>query len=775
LTSSDKKITLEKIMSNPDWIGQLPQGGYWAADSSNVYYQLKRQGSEVKDWYNHQLDSTKGAVVEMKDHHAMGSARAVYSADGKYGAYTFSGDVYLFNTKNGKVTQVTHTAARESSPQFMNDNSLAYGLGDNWFSWDISTKQSRQLVEIKLADEPKGVEAPKSYIAKEQHKLIDFVALEHKNSKDRESYKNKLEQANNHIYDQTFYVGKGNNVVHSNLSPNGRYLLLGLQKDRSWREKGDIMPNYITQDGTIDAQNARRRVADAKEQKQTLMMLDLQLHEQYELSYESLPGWDEDVLAAVKAQNHQREGKTYESKPAARDIGLYGYPSTHWNSDGDQLAVMLGASDNKDRWIAKVDFKAKALKSVNRYHDEAWVNYSYNDFGWFNQSNTLYFLSEQSGFSHLYLLDENNKVSQLTDGKWEVSATTMAADDKHIYFTGNNKHPGIYEAYRVATDSGKIEQLTDLNGRNSYTLSPDGTKLLIEHSEVAMPQQLYVKTIGSSKKAQRLTHTVSDEFLSYNWNTPAIVPVPSTQSDDPIFTKVYYPQNTMQGEKRKAVMFVHGAGYTQNSHMGWAYYFREFMFNSMLTQQGYVVFDMDYRASKGYGRDWRTWIYRNMGTPELHDFKDGVKWMADNANVDPKRVGLYGGSYGGFMTLMSLFNAPDLFQAGAAIRLVSDWAYYNTGYTSNILNTPQVDSIAYERSSPIYFAEGLKNKLLINAPMVDDNVFFQDTVRLVQRLIELEKQDFETAIYPVEPHGFRQASSWLDEYRRIYKLFETSL
>ena len=231
----------------------------------------------------------------------------------------------------------------------------------------------------------------------------------------------------------------------------------------------------------------------------------------------------------------------------------------------------------------------------------------------------------------------------------------------------------------------------------------------------------------------------------------------------------------MQGEKRKAVMFVHGAGYTQNSHTGWAYYFREFMFNSMLAQQGYVVFDMDYRASKGYGRDWRTWIYRNMGTPELVDFKDGVKWVVDNANVDPKRIGLYGGSYGGFMTLMSLFNAPDLFQSGAAIRLVSDWAHYNEGYTSNILNTPQDDSIAYERSSPIYFAQGLKNQLLINAPMVDDNVFFEDTVRLVQRMIELKKPTFETAIYPVEPHGFRQPSSWLDEYRRIYKLFEDNL
>ena len=223
------------------------------------------------------------------------------------------------------------------------------------------------------------------------------------------------------------------------------------------------------------------------------------------------------------------------------------------------------------------------------------------------------------------------------------------------------------------------------------------------------------------------------------------------------------------------MIFNHGAGYLQNSDLGWSGYFREFFFHNLLVQQGYVVMDMDFRASKGYGRDWRTAIYRQMGTPEIQDLVDGVEWLVKNANVDRKRIGTYGGSYGGFMTFMALFKEPELFQAGAALRPVSDWAYYNHPYTSNILNTPDIDPIAYERSSPIYFTQGLKKPLLINAPMVDDNVFFQDVVRLVQRLIEQEIIHFETAIYPVEPHGFRQPSSWLDEYRRIHKLFEQNL
>jgi dipeptidyl aminopeptidase/acylaminoacyl peptidase len=184
---------------------------------------------------------------------------------------------------------------------------------------------------------------------------------------------------------------------------------------------------------------------------------------------------------------------------------------------------------------------------------------------------------------------------------------------------------------------------------------------------------------------------------------------------------------------------------------------------------------MDYRASSGYGRDWRTAIYQQMGTPEVQDLADGIDWLVANKNVNRDRICTYGGSYGGFLTLMALFTEPDLFACGAALRPVTDWAAYNHGYTSNILNIPEIDPEAYQRSSPIEFAAGLSKPLLIAHGMQDNNVFFQDSVRLVQRLIELEKENWEIAMYPIEAHGFREPSSWLDEYRRIYSLFEEHL
>jgi dipeptidyl aminopeptidase/acylaminoacyl peptidase len=195
----------------------------------------------------------------------------------------------------------------------------------------------------------------------------------------------------------------------------------------------------------------------------------------------------------------------------------------------------------------------------------------------------------------------------------------------------------------------------------------------------------------------------------------------------------------------------------------------------VLANEGIIVIDMDYRASQGYGRDWRTAIYRHMGGNDLSDQVDAAAWLVANMGVDSTKIGIYGGSYGGFITLMAMFTTPGVFRSGAALRPVTDWAHYNHPYTSAILNEPQNDTLAYRRSSPIYHAAGLQGDLLICHGMVDENVLFYDTVRLTQRLIELGKENFETAIYPAERHGFQEITSWRDEYRRILKLFERTL
>ena len=779
ITNGDVKITLEQIMADPDWMGRSPQRWYWGDDSNSVFYQQKRAGSPIRDLYRQTLSENSAVQVNLAELHTVSDNGAQLNKAASHEVYSFKGNVFVKEIKTGQVQQLTYTSADENSVMFLNNGNVAYRVANKFFEHDLSNNQIKELANLKLEDAAK--ESEKSYIATEQAQLINYVALQARNKELREDQKEKLKAQNSTITKSEFILGAGKRIVHASLSPNGDKLIVSLTDSKSSRQDSDIMPNYIAADGHVKSQEARPRVANNRQYSEELILLDLKSGQQFPLSYENLPGFDEDVLASVKKENFARKGKTYESKKSARNIHvMQANDPIQWHENGKQVAVLLEAWDNKDRWLTTVNLLENKLQTQHRLHDDAWINWSFNEFGWLNGANSstdaLYYLSEETGYSHLYVKSLKGKPKQLTHGQFEISDVTLTKDKSRFVFKANKKHPGIYEIYQANVKSGEITALTNLGGMNDYSLSPDESKLLIEHSTVTMPPELYVKNLASDATALRLTHTVSEKFLSMPWIAPSVVAVPSSHQDDPVYSRVYLPTNfDKTAEKNRAVMFTHGAGYLQNSHLGWSGYYRETMFHSMLVQQGYVVIDMDYRASAGYGRDWRTAIYRHMGKPEVEDMSDGVNWLVENANVDRKRVGTYGGSYGGFLTLMSMFTQPDLFQSGSAIRLVSDWAYYNHGYTSNILNTPGDDPIAFERSSPIYFAEGLAKPLLINAPMVDDNVFFQDTVRLVQRLIELEKEDFETAIYPVEPHGFVQPSSWLNEYRRIYKLFEETL
>jgi dipeptidyl aminopeptidase/acylaminoacyl peptidase len=321
---------------------------------------------------------------------------------------------------------------------------------------------------------------------------------------------------------------------------------------------------------------------------------------------------------------------------------------------------------------------------------------------------------------------------------------------------------------------GAVRELTDLGGVEDFALSPDGTQVLVRHSRAYMPAQVSV-VAANGGEARQLTDTRKDAFKSRDWMQPEYVQVPSRHGAGTVWGKYYGPRQPEAGRKYPIVMFVHGAGYLQNVDDRWPEYFREQMFHNLLVEHGYVVLDLDYRGSEGYGRDWRTAIYRNMGHPELEDYLDGLDWLVANKQGNKDRAGIYGGSYGGFMTFMALFRSPGTFKAGAALRPVSDWSQYNHEYTSNILNTPELDPEAYRVSSPIEYADKLQDHLLIAHGMIDDNVFFKDSVMLSQRLIELHKDKWEIAPYPMERHTFAHPDAWYDEYRRIYELFERTL
>jgi dipeptidyl aminopeptidase/acylaminoacyl peptidase len=454
-------------------------------------------------------------------------------------------------------------------------------------------------------------------------------------------------------------------------------------------------------------------------------------------------------------------------------------------SDDGALAVAGARSaDNKDRWYVVVEADSGKTRVVDALHDDAWIREAGGGFGssgveFLPDNRRVWFLSERDGWMHLYTLDVSDasaKAKQLTSGKWEITDASLARDEKKFYVTSTEQHPGERHVYTIPVDGGPRTKLTSMTGSNAAVVSPDESTLGLVYSYSNKPPEVYLMANRPGAAATQVTTTPTAEWRSFNWIDPKIITYKARDGVD-VYARLFTPEmlGGRRDPSRPAVVFVHGAGYAQNAHKYWASYFREYMFHNLLASRGYVVLDVDYRASSGYGRDWRTAIYRHMGGKDLEDVVDGAKYLAAKEQVNPKHIGVYGGSYGGFITLMAMFTTPDVFAAGAALRPVTDWAHYNHGYTSNILNVPQKDAEAYRKSSPIYFAEGLKGALLICHGMVDTNVLFQDSVRLAQRLIELRKDNWELAPYPVENHGFERASSWADEYKRILKLFEDHL
>ena len=782
LAAPAKAISLDQAMANPDWIGPAVEAPYWSVDGKTVYYKLKRNGSKVRDLHRIDPVTGKDTIVDPAMMADADGPNAVFSADRRRAAFIRNGDVFVRELASGALHQVTRSQETETSVQFSaDDRAVQFRIGNDWFIHDLARAINAPAAIVLTEKDP--TEKKTDDLGELQLRLFSTL---------RDM---KAEREAKKVDDETFlkgdptrspapfYLGADVKIESSALSPDARHLLI-VTREKSYDE-GKIakLQHYVTESGYEEQEDERVRVGRNLPAPNTLWLLDLVGHTQHKLSFSDLPGIDDDPLAKIRDENRKAgaikdepkdEPKKDNKKSNDKKERGVTIPELSWARDGSQVAVQLRAIDNKDRWITTVDFGKHRLVNQHRLSDSAWINWSFNDFGWTRDSRSLWYLSEESGYSQLFTKLPGAKAKALTSGKFEISDPQLTLDGRWFYVRANVEAPYSYDVYRVASTGGKLERISSVKGMDGFAVSPNASRVALQQSSSYVPPQLGVVAANGGESRQ-LTDTRTLEYKAMEWPALDIVRVPSSHVKEPIYAKFYKPADFDPTKKYPAVLFVHGAGYLQNTELSYPNYFREQMFHNLLTAKGYVVLDMDYRASAGYGRDWRTAIYRQMGHPELEDLIDGVNWLVANHAVDSKRVGLYGGSYGGFMSLMAMFRAPEVFSAGAALRPVTDWTSYNHEYTANILNTPQDDPIAYQRSSPIEFADGLRGGLLIAHGMIDDNVLFQDSVRLYQRLIELRKDDFELSGYPLERHGFVHSDSWYDEYRRILKLFETHL
>jgi dipeptidyl aminopeptidase/acylaminoacyl peptidase len=751
--ASSFDFSIKNIMRGPELYGRAPDSVRWTADNKWIYFNWVEPGA---NWLEtpkpYRVRALAGSNPERVTRAHMDTVGPLLqegdrSANGRSMVVVYNGDLYLNDLHTGTTRRLTQTIADESSPLYSADDSEIFFVRDstNVFELNIGTGALRQLTDLRSAAAPVDSAAPtgqRGRLAQQQRDLFDAIRdLIRADSISKAGQKDSAARGLKPIY-----VGRNLKLSHVNVAPSGMALLVTATVPAEGRRIAQV-PRWVTESGYIENVRTFELVGDIQESDR--------------LAYVSLPS-----------------GQVKWVKIFPSDSINGSITTPQWNKTGTTALFYAFTGDNKTRYFESLDAATGSVKTIATEHDSAWVNnfwQCYSCFGWYDGGRRVWYTSERDGYNHLYSSASDGSDSRrLTEGKWEVIDASLSPDERYFYLRTNEVSPFDEHAYRMSTAGGAREQLTSKPGRHRVTISPDQQWGADVYSYVNRPPDLYLIRLRPGSDMSELTVSPSAEWLSFPWIAPEIVMIPASDGAQ-VPAHVYRPADMGAQPNGAAVIFVHGAGYLHNVGHFWSEYPREYRFNQFLAAHGYVVLDLDYRASQGYGRDWRTAIYRHMGGRDLQDQVDASRYLGKTFNIDPERVGIYGGSYGGFITLMALFTEPKHFGAGAAIRSVTDWAHYNAGYTSNILNNPQTDTLAFRQSSPIYFAEGLEDPLLMLHGMVDTNVPFQDIVRLTERLIELGKPNWELAVYPVENHAFVRPSSWTDEYSRIFNLFETWL
>jgi dipeptidyl aminopeptidase/acylaminoacyl peptidase len=451
--------------------------------------------------------------------------------------------------------------------------------------------------------------------------------------------------------------------------------------------------------------------------------------------------------------------------------------SPEWSPDGKSLLRTVVKADHKTAQVLVYDGTTGRAKVVFETKDPAWVDQIQT--GWSPDSASVYLTCDQDGYSHLYRVaaDASEKPRQITSGKWEIRSESSIYSQRpqwvgdYLYYTSTEAGTAQRQFYRIHPDGSGKEQLSTGEGIHVGIVSEDGQHRAEMRADLNHPLTLWVD-------GAEVAHRIQPAFETYRWPETRFFSFSSKNDGKMVSAKMLLPPGYNPEDRSKqwpAIFFIHGSGIATSVLEQWGSYVEiRYVFNAYMAQKGYVVFDLDYRGSTGYGRDWRTGVYLDMGGPDLEDVLGEIEYTRTLGNIDMDRIGIWGVSYGGFMTDMAMFRAPEVFRAGAAFAAVNDWENYNAEYTEERLNQPEENLEAYRRSSPIWYSQQLRNPLLIVHGFVDDNVLFQDAVQLTQKLIH-EGKAFEEMFYPEESHGFVRDETLIDSFGRTAAFFDRHL
>jgi dipeptidyl aminopeptidase/acylaminoacyl peptidase len=752
-------LTLRDVSRNDRWLGVGPRDVRWAPDGSGVFFRWNPAPRTEDDpaadpWFRVDREARAAARVPDSLVALIPPEDVRWSRDGRVAAWANQGGVYLYDGRRaGMAPRLVVAGAQPARAVRVtaDGGAVDFLMGEDVHRYDVASGSLRRLTRVVRRPADARTDAQRWLVAQQEELL---GAIREAKARERALARHERAVAANAV--QPIPLPEGAQVDEIAFSPDDAYVTINVRiPDR--KRPPTLYMNYATASGYAETREARGKVGEPRDAfRFGIVRAD--------------PGVDPDSVSVRWLELPEAEGR-----PAI----TYG---PYWNVEGTAAVIATITQDDKDLWIARLDPATGRTTVVDHQRDTAWLggppiqanNVRAGLIEWL-PGGRLVFASERSGWSHLYLAEPDGRVRPLTSGEWEVRGAQLSRDRGTWLLRTSREHPADDHLYTMPAAGGALVRLTTEEGRSEGVLSPDGRRVAVLYSRSDRLPDLYLRDATPEARAARITRSGTDEYWRRRWMRPEIVTIP--HPDGGVVWGGLY-RAAQPDPRRPAVIYVHGGGYRQFAQRGWSVYgfsrASHYGMLNYLAQQGYTVLDFDYRGSAGYGRAYRTDIYRSMGQKDVDGAVAAARWLARTEGVDSTRIGIYGVSYGGFMTLMSLFRYPGVFAAGVSAAGVTDWAHYSDAWTSRILNRPHDDADAYRLSSPIYHAHGLADPLLIQHGLLDGNVQFQDAVRLQQRLIELEK-DFEVIYYPLEEHVIAAEPALYDFQKRLTAFFRTHL
>src|SRR3569833_432167 len=496
-------LTVEKIMSDPKWIGTSPSNIRWSDDSKKLYFDWNPKGTDRDSTFSITTSNTDPQKVSLEERRNMAPEFGEWNKKHTIKLFEQYGDIFLSDIPKGKTIRLTSTTDRESSPRFSADEqSVLFIRNDNLFELKLNGGELIQLTNFvrsgsggnqQTAGSRKGRQGnttasatgqQEKWLKDQQMELFDVIKKNEKNRKydsieRKEMEVKKLKEIN--VDDKRI------NGVQ--LSPDGRFItyrLITQPKD----EKRTIVPDYVSSSGWTEDIPNREKVGAPLPTSETFIF-DTQKDTVYKVVVADIQGI-KDIPAYIK--DYPKELEEYTKRNAAREVTVFG---PQWSGDGKKAVVIVGAQDDKDRWIMTLDAATGHLSLIDRQHDDAWIGGpgigGARNTGWIDNTH-IYFQSEASGYTHIYVADvSTGDKKQLTSGKWEVQTLDLSNDKKTFYFTANMEHPGVTDYYRMPVSGGPPVKLTSMKGGNEITLSPDEKWLAIRYSNTNKPSYLYLQ------------------------------------------------------------------------------------------------------------------------------------------------------------------------------------------------------------------------------------------------------------------------------------------